>query len=47
MEELAASDAKPVHDSRDEAENFSDAKWVPDPIDAPAGEIFSLSLYFY
>lgn len=37
VEELAASDAKPVHDSKDEAENFNDPKWVPDPIDAPAG----------
>lgn len=38
VEELAASDAKPVHDPRGEAENFNDPKWTPDPVDAPAGE---------
>lgn len=36
--EFAASDAKPVQDARDEAENFNDPKWNPDPIDAPPGE---------
>ncbi|KAI5480345.1 anaphase-promoting complex subunit 2 [Pseudohyphozyma bogoriensis] len=33
--ELAASDAKVVRDSKDEAENFNDPKWTPDPVDAP------------
>lgn len=36
--ELVASDAKPVSDSREEAENYNDPKWVPDPTDAPLGE---------
>ncbi|GAA5986672.1 hypothetical protein JCM10908_003852 [Rhodotorula pacifica] len=33
--ELSSSDAKLVSDSRDEAENFNDPKWTPDPVDAP------------
>ncbi|SCV70983.1 BQ2448_3745 [Microbotryum intermedium] len=36
VKELAASDAKPVQDAKDEAENYNDPKWTPDPIDAPA-----------
>lgn len=37
-EEFAASDAKPVQDAKDAAENYNDPKWVPDPVDAPPGE---------
>lgn len=37
-EEFAASDARPVQDAKDAAENFNDPKWVPDPVDAPPGE---------
>lgn len=33
--ELASSDARLVQDSKDEAENFNDPKWTPDPVDAP------------
>ncbi|KAL8292852.1 hypothetical protein RQP46_000546 [Phenoliferia psychrophenolica] len=33
--ELVATDARPLQDARDEAENFNDPKWTPDPIDAP------------
>ncbi|KAM0747435.1 hypothetical protein T439DRAFT_359225 [Meredithblackwellia eburnea MCA 4105] len=33
--ELAATDARPLHDARDEAESFNDPKWTPDPVDAP------------
>ncbi|KWU47479.1 hypothetical protein RHOSPDRAFT_30906 [Rhodotorula sp. JG-1b] len=33
--ELSSGDAKLVSDSRDEAENFNDPKWTPDPVDAP------------
>lgn len=36
--EFAASDAQPVQDARDEAENYNETKWVPDPVDAPPGE---------
>ncbi|BGP54769.1 hypothetical protein JCM8202_003277 [Rhodotorula sphaerocarpa] len=34
--ELRNSDAKLVSDSRDEAENYNDPKWTPDPVDAPS-----------
>ncbi|GAA5869819.1 hypothetical protein JCM3774_000505 [Rhodotorula dairenensis] len=33
--ELSSSEAKLVSDSRDEAENYNDPKWTPDPVDAP------------
>ncbi|GAA6046446.1 hypothetical protein JCM3770_004928 [Rhodotorula araucariae] len=36
FEELASSDARLVSDARDEAENYNDPKWAPDPVDAPA-----------
>ncbi|SCZ98465.1 BZ3500_MvSof-1268-A1-R1_Chr7-1g09159 [Microbotryum saponariae] len=36
VKELAISGAKPVQDAKDEAENYNDPKWTPDPIDAPA-----------
>ncbi|BGP47200.1 hypothetical protein JCM10450v2_003052 [Rhodotorula kratochvilovae] len=36
FEELASSDARLVSDARDEAENYNDPKWTPDPVDAPA-----------
>jgi anaphase-promoting complex subunit 2 len=42
VEELAASDAKQVHDSKDEAENYNDPKWTPDPVDAPPGSSESI-----
>ncbi|GAA5893198.1 anaphase promoting complex subunit 2 [Sporobolomyces salmoneus] len=35
FEELTTSDAKLVSDSKDEAENYTDQKWLPDPADAP------------
>ncbi|GAA5863248.1 hypothetical protein JCM1840_002522 [Sporobolomyces johnsonii] len=35
FEELTSSDAKLLSDSRDEAENYTDQKWMPDPADAP------------
>jgi anaphase-promoting complex subunit 2 len=35
--ELAASDARLVSDAKDEAENYNDPKWTPDPVDAPPG----------
>lgn len=38
FEELTTSDAKLVSDSKDEAENYADQKWLPDPADAPPGE---------
>lgn len=41
--ELSSSDAKLVSDSRDEAENYNDPKWTPDPVDAPPSEL-SLSM---
>lgn len=41
--ELSSSDAKLVSDSRDEAENFNDPKWTPDPVDAPPSEYPSSS----
>lgn len=41
--ELSSSDAKLVSDSRDEAENFNDPKWTPDPVDAPPSEHLSSS----
>ena len=43
IKELAASDAKPVQDARDDAENYNDPKWAPEPIDAPAGTFPFLS----
>ncbi|CEQ40634.1 SPOSA6832_02277, partial [Sporobolomyces salmonicolor] len=36
FEELTSSDAKLLSDSRDEAENYTDQKWMPDPADAPS-----------
>lgn len=36
VDELAVTEARAVHDQRDEAENFNDTQWTPDPIDAPA-----------
>ncbi|GJN89751.1 hypothetical protein Rhopal_002740-T1 [Rhodotorula paludigena] len=36
FDELVSGDAKLVSDARDEAENFNDPKWTPDPVDAPA-----------
>lgn len=42
-EEFAASDARPVQDAKDAAENFNDPKWVPDPVDAPPGESLRLA----
>ncbi|GAA5937334.1 anaphase promoting complex subunit 2 [Sporobolomyces koalae] len=36
FEELTTSDAKLVSDAKDEAENYTDQKWMPDPADAPA-----------
>ncbi|GAA5882042.1 hypothetical protein JCM16303_005574 [Sporobolomyces ruberrimus] len=35
FEELTTNDAKLVSDSKDEAENYTDQKWLPDPADAP------------
>ncbi|GAA5889699.1 hypothetical protein JCM8208_001101 [Rhodotorula glutinis] len=35
FEELVNSSARLVSDARDEAENFNDPKWTPDPVDAP------------
>ena len=42
--ELVATDARPLQDARDEAENFNDPKWTPDPIDAPLGPLPSSAL---
>ena len=43
----ATADGRPVHTvqdaSRDEAENYNDPKWVPDPVDAPVGELCGTS----
>lgn len=41
--ELRNSDAKLVSDSRDEAENYNDPKWTPDPVDAPSSMSLALS----
>ena len=43
FEELVNSSARLVSDARDEAENFNDPKWTPDPVDAPDRASLTLS----